>query len=146
MMRPLLLPLLGVFVQTSSASNPYVMSWSSQAYGPDGPWQAVSVDVGSNKQTVDLYPGANYASTILMSTLCTNKTLSSTCYAAEAGTFNQNTSTTAYTTPSSWETTYWAQWLRPGQDGSDRSDQALHVPSPGDLRCHHLHHADLLQL
>ncbi|KAL7657912.1 hypothetical protein ACMYSQ_004053 [Aspergillus niger] len=108
MMRPILLPLLGVFLQTSSASNPYVMSWSSQAYGPDGPWQAVSIDVGSNQQTVDLYPGANYASTILMSTLCTNKTLSSTCYAAEAGTFNQNTSTTAYTTASSWETTYWA--------------------------------------
>ncbi|GKZ27526.1 hypothetical protein AbraIFM66951_002734 [Aspergillus brasiliensis] len=100
---------MGVFLQTSAASNPYVMSWSSQAYGPDGPWQAVSLTVGSNQQTVDLYPGANYASTILMSTLCTNKTLSSTCYAAEAGTFNQNTSTTAYTTtPGSWETTYWA--------------------------------------
>ncbi|PWY79515.1 acid protease [Aspergillus sclerotioniger CBS 115572] len=108
MMHPLILPLWGILLGVSQAATPYVMDWSSQAYGPDGPWQAVSIQVGSDKQTVALYPGANYASTILMDTICTNKTLSSTCYAAQAGTFNQNESTTAYTTtPSSWETVYW---------------------------------------
>ncbi|PYI01873.1 acid protease [Aspergillus sclerotiicarbonarius CBS 121057] len=107
-MRLLFLPLWGILLGVSHASTPYVMDWSTQAYGPDGPWQAVSIEVGSNKQTVALYPGANYASIIMMDTQCTNKTLSSTCYAAQAGTYNQNESTTAYTTtPSSWETIYW---------------------------------------
>ncbi|RAK96582.1 acid protease [Aspergillus ibericus CBS 121593] len=109
MMHLLILPLLGALVGVSHAATPYVMDWSAQSYGPDGPWQAVSIAIGSAQQTVALYPGANYASIILMDTLCTNKTLSSTCYAAQAGTFNQNESTTAYTTtPSAWETVYWS--------------------------------------
>lgn len=84
------------------------MNWSSQAYGPDGPWQAVTIEVGSNRQPISLYPGANYATTILADSICSNKTLSETCYAARAGTYNQNESTTAVAlNRSSWETVYW---------------------------------------
>ncbi|PYH41785.1 aspartic-type endopeptidase [Aspergillus saccharolyticus JOP 1030-1] len=85
------------------------MNWSSQSYGPDGPWQAVTVEVGSNKQPVALYPGATYTSTILTDSICDNKTLSSTCYAAQAGTYNQSESSSAYPlSTTSWETLYWA--------------------------------------
>ncbi|KKK15747.1 hypothetical protein AOCH_002805 [Aspergillus ochraceoroseus] len=84
------------------------MNWSSQAYGPDGPWQAVTISVGSNNQSVDLYPGANWASTIMMDSLCTNKTLSTTCYAASAGTYNNSESTSAISlNTTSWQTFYW---------------------------------------
>ncbi|THC90173.1 hypothetical protein EYZ11_010368 [Aspergillus tanneri] len=84
------------------------MNWSSQAYGPDGPWQAVTIDIGSNRQPVALYPGANWATTILADSICSNTTLSNTCYAARAGTYNQSESTTAVAlNRSSWETSYW---------------------------------------
>ncbi|PYH80543.1 putative aspartic-type endopeptidase [Aspergillus uvarum CBS 121591] len=91
------------------AASPYVMNWSSKAYGPDGPWQAVMVEVGSNKQPVALYPGATYTTTILTDSICTNKTVSATCYASQAGTYNETASTSAHLlSKTSWETLYWA--------------------------------------
>ncbi|KAB8069873.1 aspartic peptidase domain-containing protein [Aspergillus leporis] len=108
MMRLLFLFLLSVLRDVTYAAKPLVMNWSSQAYGPDGPWQAVTIAVGSNRQSVDLYPGANWATTILADTICSNTTLSTTCYAARAGTYNQSESTTAVAlNRSSWETSYW---------------------------------------
>ncbi|PWY86748.1 hypothetical protein BO70DRAFT_264871, partial [Aspergillus heteromorphus CBS 117.55] len=102
--------LLSLFLRASHASSPLAMNWSSQAYGPDGPWQAVDIAVGSNGQHVALYPGATgYTSTILMASLCTNTSLSATCYAAQAGVYNASESTTAFVLDvSGWETTYWA--------------------------------------
>ncbi|KAL2809110.1 aspartic peptidase domain-containing protein [Aspergillus granulosus] len=79
----------------SPSPSPYVMNWSTQSYGPDGPWQAVTIQVGSNKQHIALYPGANYASTIFADSICDNTTLSETCYAARAGIYNQSQSTTS---------------------------------------------------
>lgn len=40
---------------------------SATHYGPDGPWQAVSVSLGSPAQQLDLYPGSTFE-TILLST------------------------------------------------------------------------------
>ncbi|KAL4733715.1 hypothetical protein BDV11DRAFT_175444 [Aspergillus similis] len=66
------------------------------SYGPDGRWQAVAIEIGSNKQPIALYPGAAYyASTILADSVCANTTLSATCYAASAGTYNQSESSTS---------------------------------------------------
>ncbi|KAB8230865.1 aspartic peptidase domain-containing protein [Aspergillus alliaceus] len=108
MMRLLCFFLLCILQDATHAANPLVMNWSSQAYGPDGPWQAVTIAVGSNRQSVDLYPGANGASTIFADSICSNTTLSATCYAARAGTYNQSESTTALPlNRSSWETAYW---------------------------------------
>lgn len=39
-------------------------------YGPDGPWQAVTVWLGSQRTQVDLYPGGIYGSSILSNTIC----------------------------------------------------------------------------
>jgi hypothetical protein len=90
------------------------MNWSIQTYGPDGPWQAVEVEIGSNKQPVALYPGAAYyASTILADSVCANTTLSATCYAAQAGTYNQSKSNTSISpqgssnASSAWNIFYW---------------------------------------
>ncbi|KAL4894582.1 aspartic peptidase domain-containing protein [Aspergillus ambiguus] len=108
-MRLLFLLLLSVLQDATYAANPLPMNWSSQAYGPDGPWQAVKIAVGSNEQSIDLYPGANWATTVLEDTICSNTTLSTTCYAARAGTYNESESTTAVVTNrSSWETAYWS--------------------------------------
>lgn len=100
--------LLSVLWDLTYAASPLSMNWSSQAYGPDGPWQAVTISVGSNGQPIDLYPGANWATTILADSICTNTTLSTTCYAARAGTYNESESTTAIVSnKSAWETSYW---------------------------------------
>ncbi|KGO75009.1 Peptidase aspartic [Penicillium italicum] len=77
------------------------MTWSDKKFGPDGPWQAVTVSVGSNyselvvpSSTVALYPGGSWESKILLSSICDNKTLSSVCYANEAGLFDSDISAT----------------------------------------------------
>ncbi|KAL4785901.1 putative aspartic-type endopeptidase [Aspergillus varians] len=96
------------------AQTPYIMDWSTQSYGPDGPWQAVTLNVGSNRQPMALYPGANYASTILADSICANATLSSSCYAARAGTYNASESTTSISSnhssnsTSPWNVFYWS--------------------------------------
>ncbi|CAG7932538.1 unnamed protein product [Penicillium olsonii] len=77
------------------AESPFAVQWSEQTYGPDGPWHAVSVELGSSNQAVDLYPGDRWASTILIDTLCSDT--STTCYAERGGLFNINASDTANT-------------------------------------------------
>ncbi|KAJ5835989.1 hypothetical protein N7447_002015 [Penicillium robsamsonii] len=74
---------------------PWTMPWSDQSYGPDGPWHAVSIDLGSNKQSIDLYPGDRWASVILVDTVCSDN--STPCYASRAGLFDLNASTSAVT-------------------------------------------------
>ncbi|KAJ5455306.1 Peptidase aspartic [Penicillium sp. IBT 31633x] len=64
------------------------MRWSDKTYGPDGPWNAVVVKMGTSRQEVALYPGGWWESWVLLSDFCDNTTLSSTCYAEEAGLFD----------------------------------------------------------
>ncbi|KAJ5679514.1 hypothetical protein N7462_007758 [Penicillium macrosclerotiorum] len=90
----------------ATSTSPYTMTWSNKTFGPDGPWQAISVGVGSPEQEVALYPGGQWSSTILLSTLCDNTTklVSSTCFAETAGLFNYGKSVTVsdYITDPSW--------------------------------------------
>ncbi|KAL4958632.1 uncharacterized protein BDV14DRAFT_206474 [Aspergillus stella-maris] len=93
----------------------YILNWSTEAYGPDGPWQAVTINVGSDRQPIALYPGANYASIIFADSICANSTLSPTCYVARAGTYNESDSATSISTgsPTSnastlWNILYWS--------------------------------------
>lgn len=76
--------------------TPWTIPWSDQKYGPDGPWHAVSVELGSNKQPVDLYPGARWASTILIDTICSDNR-SAICYAERGGVFDISASESAVT-------------------------------------------------
>ncbi|KAJ5383483.1 hypothetical protein N7517_001394 [Penicillium concentricum] len=72
---------------------PWTMPWSDQSYGPDGPWHAVSVNLGSNKQPIDLYPSDRWASVILIDTVCSDD--STPCYARRAGLLDIDASTSA---------------------------------------------------
>ncbi|QGA14115.1 hypothetical protein EYB26_001768 [Talaromyces marneffei] len=76
------------------AQTPYGMTWSTDTYGPDGPWNAISVEIGTQWQSIALYPGGNWESTILLPTLCTNTSISSKCYAGDAGIYNADDSLT----------------------------------------------------
>ena len=54
----------------SGAPPPLQVKASTQLYGPDGPWQAVSVEFGFPGQPLDLYPGGVWESTILTDQIC----------------------------------------------------------------------------
>lgn len=54
--------------------NPIKLSTSDKHYGPDGPWQAVTVWLGTQQTQVDLYPGGSYGSIILSETICFGST------------------------------------------------------------------------
>ncbi|KAL8696527.1 MAG: hypothetical protein Q9224_002748 [Gallowayella concinna] len=69
---------------------------SGQKYGPDGPWQAVRVSLGSPPQLLDLYPGGTYETIILTQAAC-NASFDVTC--GIGGLFNQTASTSLVTYP-----------------------------------------------
>lgn len=50
--------------------TPIQLVTSDKYYGPDGPWQAVTVWLGTQRTPVDLYPGGTYGSPILSNTVC----------------------------------------------------------------------------
>lgn len=54
----------------SAGPPPLQVKPSTQLYGPDGPWQAVSIEFGSPGQPLDLYPGGVWQSTILPTQIC----------------------------------------------------------------------------
>ena len=86
--------------QGPSSGSPYVANWSSTHYGPDGPWNAVSVFVGDPPQSVDLMPGGTYASWLMGAGICANQTPSSPnwpglCVPQQSGLYDWSQSQTA---------------------------------------------------
>lgn len=79
----------------SRAENTFAMTWSTKSFGPDGPWHAVQIGIGSVSTQVALYPGGSFASHILTPDVCGNETLGATCYAQNAGLYNSDNSDTA---------------------------------------------------
>ncbi|KAK4870252.1 hypothetical protein LT330_005306 [Penicillium expansum] len=69
------------------------MRWSSKGFGPDGPWNAVLVELGSAREEIALYPGGWWTSYIILSSYCSNPTTSPYCYADDAGTFGAQSTT-----------------------------------------------------
>ena len=50
--------------------SPILLNTSSTHYGPDGPWQAVTVWLGSQPTAIDLYPGGEFGSLIISTQAC----------------------------------------------------------------------------
>ncbi|KAJ5701766.1 hypothetical protein N7488_009314 [Penicillium malachiteum] len=82
------------------------MTWSSKKVGFDGPWHAISVGVGEPAQELALFPGGQWSSSILLSSVCDNETMygETTCCAESSGLFERNESSTA----SDYITTGWS--------------------------------------
>ncbi|OBT75730.1 hypothetical protein VF21_05899 [Pseudogymnoascus sp. 05NY08] len=76
------------------AIQPFKIEWSTGKFGPDGPWQAVEVNVGSPPQKIALYPGGVFQSNLLTLDVCKNTTISPICYATAAGIYDPGSSTT----------------------------------------------------
>jgi LPXTG-motif cell wall-anchored protein len=56
----------------AQATEPFIVPTSDSTYGPDGPWQAVKVQIGESK--VDLYPGSLWETVVLGQTFCDGTT------------------------------------------------------------------------
>ncbi|KAG0653027.1 hypothetical protein D0Z07_0353 [Hyphodiscus hymeniophilus] len=81
------------------AATPFGMTWSTKSFGPDGPWQAVRVSIGSPGQTIALYPGGSFRSHLLTSKICSNATLSpGVCFASSGGIYTPSNSSTSFDT------------------------------------------------
>ncbi|KAI0433405.1 aspartic peptidase domain-containing protein [Xylaria sp. FL1042] len=65
--------------------SPLEVKWSDLTYGPDGPWPAVEVTLGSD-QTIALYPGREFQSFLLTSDYCNGN---DTCPASKARLYNK---------------------------------------------------------
>ncbi|TGO35688.1 hypothetical protein BHYA_0149g00010 [Botrytis hyacinthi] len=83
--------LASLFIPLALAgSNAISLQWSNRSYGPDGPWQAVSIDIGTPTQVIDLLPGGTWTANILSTSICSN---SSGCSSSKAGLFDRHAST-----------------------------------------------------
>jgi len=85
---------------SNNAVSAYLLTWSSGYRGPDGPWQAISVNVGSDASgnpgvAVDLYPGGTLQTIVNSNLMCNGSTAG--CLAASAGLYDPKNSTTAFT-------------------------------------------------
>src|SRR4051794_23872164 len=78
--------------QRRENSNTFRMTWSTQIFGPDGPWQAVEIKAGSNVQIISLFPGGIFASHFLSTKVCSNSILGNVCYAQTAGLYDHTLS------------------------------------------------------
>ncbi|PQE25164.1 Peptidase aspartic protein [Rutstroemia sp. NJR-2017a BVV2] len=86
-----LLVIAGIFIPLATAeSSAQVIRWSDKTYGPDGPWQAISVNLGTPSQSIDLLPGGVWTANILGKSVCDDK---DDCLASNAGLFDTSAST-----------------------------------------------------
>ncbi|CZT09715.1 uncharacterized protein RAG0_14383 [Rhynchosporium agropyri] len=78
---------------------PFALTWSSKTFGPDRPWQAIQIGIGTPAQQVALYPAGTFRSHVLTSKICSNPTLSpDVCYASAAGLYAIESSRTGLDT------------------------------------------------
>ncbi|KAG9850658.1 hypothetical protein KCU98_g4236, partial [Aureobasidium melanogenum] len=81
-----ILTVITVFFSCINAQNYLEVDWSQRTYGPDGPWNAVSVQVGGMQNStpiklqqvqVDLYPGSHWSTYIPTNVSCDSAAQSS---------------------------------------------------------------------
>jgi hypothetical protein len=77
---------------------PQAVTWSTKTHGPDGPWHAVSVTIGTPPQVVDLLPGGMWMSSVLASTVCAGS-IAVNCDVSKTGFYNGKKSTTSIQIP-----------------------------------------------
>ncbi|KAK6526332.1 hypothetical protein TWF694_004930 [Orbilia ellipsospora] len=66
---------------------------TSQSFGYDGPWYAVPVTIGSDPQTLNLFPGSQWATTILSDVICGDR---SNCASEKGGLYNYSLDNLTY--------------------------------------------------
>ncbi|KAK4042562.1 hypothetical protein C8A01DRAFT_44448 [Parachaetomium inaequale] len=81
------------------AAEPRQAAWSSKAFGPDGPWNAVEVSIGSQPK-IALFPGRMFHTYVTTSDYCALNTSVSHC---ASGTYLKDKITTSSARGISWK-------------------------------------------
>ncbi|KAF3912478.1 hypothetical protein ABW20_dc0104802 [Dactylellina cionopaga] len=66
---------------------------TSRSFGYDGPWYTVPVAIGSNEQIINLFPGGQWAPTVLSTTICEDVP---DCVSEKGGLYNYEQDTSTY--------------------------------------------------
>lgn len=80
-------------IALTTATVPVIVKWNNtKSYGPDGPWQVLTIELGQNAagdavDTIDLLPGGIWESIVNTPLIC-NGSSASACPAARAGLYN----------------------------------------------------------
>lgn len=125
----LLFAVAGRIFLIAADNGPYNVVWNTtHSYGPDGPWNVVTVGVGSDSNNeplsyIDLYPGGIWESMINTQAFCGGSS-SASCPAASAGLYDYKNSSTAIQNVSSRPGLIW-QWN--SQDALNYSGTAKDV-------------------
>ncbi|KAI1325005.1 aspartic peptidase domain-containing protein [Xylariaceae sp. FL0255] len=82
-----LLAYLSVASVVKASSSFLEATWSTSFFGPDGPWPALEITVGSGQQ-IALYPGREFQTFVLTTDYCSLNS-SIACTATQAGTYNE---------------------------------------------------------
>lgn len=65
---------------TVRADAPFELTWSDKSYGPDGPWQAVTVSLGDSPgYSVPLYPGGRWSTYVMLTSICNDDRFTVPC-------------------------------------------------------------------
>ncbi|KAF3087028.1 hypothetical protein TWF102_007277 [Orbilia oligospora] len=91
---PLWTPLWSLyFINVHGALYHEMLFDTSKSFGYDGPWYTVPVAIGSNEQTVNLFPGSQWAPTILSTTVCEDIP---DCVSKKGGLYNYESDASTY--------------------------------------------------
>lgn len=88
--------LLSLVLAAPEERVPAAVSWSLNTYGPDGPWHAITVQIGGPPQSVDLLPGGFWQSNVFSPALCLAPTV---CSQPLAGFYNDTASSSSIIMP-----------------------------------------------
>ena len=77
-------------VASQPQNVPQSIAWSTNSYGPDGPWNAVTIQIGTPEQSIDLLPGGSWTTNVFAPSICTSGQV---CYASKAGFYDSAVST-----------------------------------------------------
>lgn len=83
-----------ILASRTLAVRPQVVKWSDKSYGPDGPWSAVTVEIGTPAQKVDLLPGGSWMTNVFTNTVCEAANPADSCAALKAGLYDYESSET----------------------------------------------------
>lgn len=78
----------------AASTTPQTAQWSSTSYGPDGPWHAITMSIGTPAQTIDLLPGGSWMTNVLAPSVCANG--AACTVAKQAGFYTANSSSTTF--------------------------------------------------
>jgi hypothetical protein len=88
--------LLSLVLAASEERVPVAIPWSLTTYGPDGPWYAITVQIGDQAQSIDLLPGGFWQSNVFSPSLCLAPT---PCSQPLAGFYNDTASLSSIIMP-----------------------------------------------